>query len=108
MGNEVAKSVMQTGTVTGTGASIIIQCGFQPRHVEIVNITGDCNGKLNDTLADGEIYKILTTSGAHALMATLGITPYAGTVGANNEGFIIGADTDLNVTAQTIMWTAWR
>lgn len=93
------------GIVEGTGATIIIQCGFIPEYVHILNIDGDAEFLWTDDLADGEGYKSLT-GGTNALMATLGITPYTGTAGANSRGFTIGADTDVNVNAQTMLWIA--
>ena len=94
------------GTVEGTGATINISCGFTPEYVRVINVDGDAAFDWTDDLADGEAYKSLT-GGTNALMATLGITPYAGTVGGVGLGFSIGADTDVNVSAQTMIWVAF-
>lgn len=97
---------IKRGTVEGTGSAIIIQVGFQPNIVFLVNIDGDAKLDWTSDMGAGKGYKILTTSGAHALIATGGITAYAGTAGGNKEGFTIGADTDVNVSSETITWIA--
>jgi len=107
MSNEVAKSNMQHGTVEGTGAAINIACGFQPRVVKVFNIDGDAMLSWNDSMGDAAGFKTIA-AGTTAAITTLGITPYAGTLGADKEGFTIGADTDVNVTAETMCWEAYR
>jgi len=93
----------KTGTVEGTGATISIACGFVPSYVKIINVDGDAEIAWTEDLADGEGYKCLT-GGTNALMATLGITPTG--PGGSNNGFQIGADTDVNVSGQTMLWIA--
>ncbi len=93
------------GTVEGTGATIIIQCGFTPQWVKLINIDGDCFLEWTDDMDDASGMKTIA-AGTTAQVTTLGVTPYAGTVGANSLGFQIGADTDVNVSAETLMWVA--
>ena len=100
--NDVAK-----GTVEGTGASINISCGFVPRVVKVINIDGDAIMDWTDDMGDGLGYKTLG-AGTGALMATLGISAYAGSAAGNSPGFTIGADTDVNVSAETLIWIAHR
>lgn len=94
---------IKTGTVEGTGAAIAVECGFTPSFVGIFNVDGDALGFWTEDLADAEVFKLLT-GGTLALMASAGITPtdYADSA----MGFTIGADTDLNVTSETIVWLA--
>jgi len=92
------------GTVEGTGAAISIECGFIPSYVRIINIDGDASGDWTEDMADGEIFKDLPT-GVIALMASGGITPSA--VNSASLGFSIGTDTDLNASAETIIWIAF-
>lgn len=113
-GNEVA-----VGTVEGTGAAINIQCGFQPRYVKVFNY--DDAGSLFPTIewwegmaaASGLKTKSIVDSGATGLkssekITSLGISQYAGSEAANSEGFTIGADTDVNVSAETMFYIAIR
>lgn len=94
------------GTVEGTGAAINIQCGFAPDYVEIINIDGDARLTYTSDMADGAGYKVIA-AGTGALVATGGVTPYAGTAAGNSRGFTIGADTDVNVSAETLVWVAF-
>ena len=73
--------------------------------MKLINIDGDCFLEWTDDMPDAKGMKTIA-AGTTAEIATLGITPYAGTVGANSLGFIIGADTDINVSAETLMWVA--
>ena len=95
------------GTVEGTGASINVSIGFVPRIVKVINIDGDAVMEWTDDMGDGFGYKSLT-GGTNALMATLGISAFAGVAGGATPGFVIGADTDVNVSAQTLIWIAHR
>lgn len=102
-GNYVAK-----GTVEGTAAAINISCGFVPRIVKVINIDGDCVMDWTDDMGAGLGYKTIGATGVGALMATGGITAYAGSEAANSAGFTIGTDADLNASAETLMWIAHR
>lgn len=99
------KGHFATGTVEGTGSAINIQCGFSPDYVRLINIDGDATLDWTSDMTDGEGYKFVA-AGTNAQIATGGITPYAGTVGGDNAGFTIGADADVNASAETIMWIA--
>lgn len=94
-----------TGTVEGTGSALNVQCGFQPTIVKVTNIDGDAEMEWTDQYADGTAYKTIA-DGTSALIATGGVTPYAGTAASDSEGFTIGADTDVNAAAETINWYA--
>lgn len=88
-----------TGAVTGTGALIAVTTvGFRPRRVRILNVTGLANGEWINTMADDSVVKQIT-AGTMTLETSDGIIPLA-------NGFSIGADTDLNVSAELIHYVA--
>lgn len=96
---------MMTGSVVGTGSAINVRTvTFRPRKVEILNVGGVCSAVWTDTMADASALKTVD-SGAGAtdvsLITSNGITPL-------NNGFTIGADTDLNVSGETIHWVAYQ
>lgn len=102
-------SVFRRGTVEGTGSAINISLGFTPAAVQVINIDGDAMMWWTDDMTDGEAYKIVA-AGTNAQIGTGGVTPYAGSPTPGSEaavGFTIGADTDVNASAETIMWMAW-
>lgn len=107
-----------TGTVEGTGAAINVSVGFVPHYVKVFNY--DDAGGLAPTLewwygmGAGDALKTLKvvdsgTSGnaSSALITSNGIDAYAGT-DTTGAGFTIGADTDVNVSNETIYWVAIR
>lgn len=94
---------IKTGTVTGTGATININCGFIPSHVKVINETGLAVLEWSKTMAAGKGLKTIT-AGTISFIATLGIT-----VSDSDDSFIgfkIGADTDVNVAAEELHWIA--
>ena len=95
-----------TGTVVGTGAAINIECGFTPVRVVVTNITSRDGLEWTRTMTNGHALKTVA-AGTRSAITSLGITPYAGTLADDSTGFTIGADTDVNVTAEVIHWTAW-
>jgi len=95
-----------TGTVEGTGAAINISCGFTPVAVRIDNIDGDAILVWNDAMPDASGMKTIA-AGTTAHITSAGVTAYAGSAASASKGFTIGADTDVNVSAETICWTAW-
>ena len=101
----MSKGHFASGTVEGTGAAINVQCGFTPAYVRVINIDGDAIMEWEENMTDGEAYKIVA-AGTNAQIATGGITPYAGSAGANSKGFTIGADADVNASAETLHWIA--
>ena len=98
-------ATLETGTVEGTGASISISCGFAPRKVTLYNIDGDATLFWLEDMGAGKGYKIIA-AGTGALIATLGITVSGNAEASTFRGFIIGADTDVNVDGETIVWEA--
>ncbi|MAF44180.1 MAG: hypothetical protein Unbinned7913contig1002_39 [Prokaryotic dsDNA virus sp.] len=96
-----------TGTVEGTGATITIQLGFTPKAVQLFNIDGLCTLFWSENMTDAYGLKAIT-AGTISKITSLGITPYTGSENTNNAGFQIGADTDVNVSGETIEYIAYR
>lgn len=107
-----------TGSVAGTGAAINISIGFQPSYVKVFNpndagtlyptmewINGMGAGKGFKTLKIAD--NATTGNLSSTFVSTNGITAYAGASSAA-QGFTIGADADINVSAETVFWIAAR
>jgi hypothetical protein len=94
------------GSQDGTGASIDIELGFVPSHVKVVNIESATVEELEwyTGMADASAIKTVTGTVARTKITTLGITPLSSTF----LGFRIGADTDVNVAGETLIWEATR
>ncbi len=105
----MSNAQVATGTVEGTGAALNIELGFTPKAVRIDNVDGLVQLFWNDDMPDASGIKQIT-AGTLSWITSNGVTPYAGsdTPGSEEtEGFTIGADADVNVSAETIYWTAW-
>lgn len=100
------KGHFKTGTVEGTGAAINVVLGYTPSMVHVINIDGDAEYIWTADMTAGEAYKTIA-NGTTAQVASGGVTVYAGVSGTTGAGFTIGADTDVNVSAETIMWYAF-
>lgn len=115
-----------SSTVEGTGSAINVECGFEPSFVALVNIDGgaDTAGLLwMGGMADASAWKFDSSGPAISIIASNGITPWtedlsitaSDTSSDGNEtsftgrrGFTIGADTDVNVSGETIAFVAMR
>lgn len=83
---------------SGTAVAINIDCGFTPRYVRVVNQTsGDAMEWFHGMTAAHALKQV--AAGTRTAITSNGIT-----VDAN--GFTIGLDTDVNVTAEQIRWIA--
>lgn len=102
----MSKGQITTGTVEGTGSAINISCGFTPKAVRIDNIDGDAILMWNDQMPDDSGMKTIA-AGTTAHITSDGVTPYDGSSASAAKGFTIGADSDINVSAETLCWTAW-
>ncbi len=118
MGKQFDSNNLVTGVVTGTGAAINVSVGFIPRRVKVYNpndagalypiiewVKGMAAGK-------GFKYTKIADSGAtgglsSTYIAANGISEYAGSSSAA-QGFTIGADADMNVAGEDIIFEAWR
>lgn len=96
---------MQTGTATGTGSAINVECGFTPKAVFIYNETDPGVFLWLDTMADAEMVK-LTDTVALTFPTSDGVSVYTGSIGANSKGFTIGADSDMNAEDDVIHYFA--
>lgn len=105
---------IMTGTVEGKGSNVTVSLGFVPDYVKLINIDDTANHPIMERtsdMADGSAIKWLSISGSgtgvltHDIIATLGVYDYAGSTTAA-AGFTIGADTDMNVDAETIAYIA--
>ena len=103
----MSKGFIETGSVAGTGASINVSLGFTPIYVRVVNedSSGLATMEWFEGMADAEGFKSVAAAG-NSMVTSLGITPYAGTIGGVGKGFTIGADTDVNVSAEDLHWLA--
>lgn len=90
------------GTYTGDGSAQNIQIGFQPAAVMIFNETDGGVFAWSASMTDAHVADV--DAGTHA--TSNGVTPYAGTVAANNAGFTVG--TSLSTSAKVYHYVAWR
>lgn len=89
-----------TGAVMGTGSDLDIdKIGFHPRAVLVVNASDPGYGYWTDSMADDSMAKQI--DGTSGFVTSNGITP-------RDNGFTLGADTDLNVSGELIHVTCWR
>lgn len=104
------------GYVIGTGAAIRIIMGWCPRKVELYNTEGNCFGVWVKNMDAGSIFKTvdsgsgttdisLVTSGG---ITIIGADEYSSTdkVSGDGMGFIIGTDSDINVSGEDIYFFA--
>lgn len=94
------------GSQDGTGASIDIELGWLPTHVRVINTESATIEELEwfSTMSNGHAIKTVTGTVARTKITSLGITPLSSTF----LGFRIGADTDVNVSGETLVWVAER
>lgn len=98
-------------TMDGTGANIDVYCGFIPAYVRVVNIESATVEELEwfKGMADASAIKTVTGTVARTKITSLGITPLNDAATDTGElGFRIGADTDVNVSGETIVIFAHR
>lgn len=88
------------GAITGTGNAITVTIGFKPGVVFLYNQTDAGTLWWTNTLADGYGYRSIT-NGNESVISSNGVTPF-------QEGFIFGADTEMNVASDEVHWIAWR
>lgn len=109
----------KTGTVEGTGSAINVQLGWVPDYVKVMNL--DDAGGLDPILewtsdmpaASGMLYLKTVDSGAtgnasHDYITSNGISAYTGSEAGDAPGFTIGANANINASAETIVWIAAR
>lgn len=99
------KGHYKTGRITATGAVINVELGFTPETVHIRNLTSRDQLFWDSGMTDGHGQKQVA-AGTGTAITTGGISPYAGTLGANSQGFTIGTDADINVDTEILHYTA--
>jgi hypothetical protein len=97
-GQGVSRHASGSYLTDATAAAITITCGFKPRYVYVMNSTSLDSYEWFEGMADAAAVKRVT-AGTSSAITTLGITP-------SDSGFIIGLDTDVNVTNEQIRWIA--
>lgn len=107
MGNSLAGV---KGTVEGTGASISVDVGFRPEWVILMNVDGKAILHWTDDMGDGKGMKTVdsgTGTTDISYITTGGITQ-SDPDDDSFDGFKIGTDSDLNVSAETLMYICGR
>lgn len=97
-----------TGKVTGTGSVIEIELDFNVGKVELFNVDGLATLVWTKSMLPGYGLKQIT-AGTISLITSNGVTPVKKQVFGDSgdpRGFKIGADTDINVSAEVIHWVA--
>lgn len=84
---------------TGTVAAYTFTTGFKPRYVKVVNLAASSSSfEWFEGMADASAWKT-AVDGTAALVTSNGIT-------VSKSGFILGLDTDVNVSSEQISWLA--
>lgn len=83
---------------TGTAAAVTITTGFRPRYVHVMNESTGDEYEWFEGMTDAYAVKRVT-AGTASRITSLGITD-------NEHGFIIGLDTDVNVSSEQMRWLA--
>ena len=111
------KGQHRTGSVEGTGSAIDVLLGFTPVIIRLWNIddAGATDARMEwvNGMAAAAAFKDMsivdsgtTADRSHELVTSNGITILAAVAGITESGFTIGADSDINVSAETIFWEA--
>jgi len=91
------------GSVSGTGSNLdVLIVGFRPHTVKLYNVTGNCSAVWLDSMADASMQKIVDSGSGTSdtsFVSSGGVTPLA-------NGFRLGTDTDLNVSAEVVHYEA--
>lgn len=92
---------VSTIVVVGTGSDLTIsKLGFRPRWVRVVKVTStQATLEWMDTMADDSGFK--QVGGTMSVITIDGITP-------TDDGFILGADSAINVSGHTLHIVAAR
>lgn len=99
------------GTQDGTGASIDINLGWTPDIVIVQNWEATDYGRLEwyKGMTDAHAIKLLTATDRDlSKITSLGISVFGDDAADTFRGFRIGADTDVNVSGESITWYAFR
>lgn len=83
---------------SGTAVAITITIGFKARYVEVVNVTSGDQMRWYEGMTAAHAVKQVA-AGTTSIITSLGIT-------VSDKSFVIGLDTDVNVTAEQLSWIA--
>jgi hypothetical protein len=101
---------MYKTTVEGTGAAITISPMFTPQYIKVINLDGLCTLEWTSDMGAGKGFKVLT--GIDKTADTVSLMSYISSKGItmddNGRQFTIGADTDINVNAETLIVCCFR
>lgn len=105
----MAQPQFKFDTLPGTGAAINVNLGFVPERVRVVNIGSATIEELEwfKGMASANAIKTVTGTVARTKITSNGITPRSEAGGDAYRGFTIGADADVNVNGEQIVWFAW-
>lgn len=98
----------RTGTQDGTGASIDIELGWIPDKVEVQNWEAADFARLEWYKGMAAASAIKTVTSTKSAITTLGISQLSSPTFPAKKGFRIGADTDVNVSGESLTWVAYR
>lgn len=82
----------------GTAAAIVIECGFKPREVRVINTESRDMMEWFEGMDDASAIKTVA-AGTRTKITSNGIT-------VSDSGFTIGLDTDVNVSDEQLSWVA--
>lgn len=114
----MSNTMIRTGTVTGTGATLNIPLGFKPDYIKVTNGSDGESVYVTREMLDASStingIKILAISGVISVLTTAatGLSDYAGlesdgaTLGIP-KGFTIGAAATINIAAEELYWEAY-
>lgn len=92
--------MLHVAAIRGTGADLEVQkIGFRPSYVRIVNVTDPVTLEHFEGMGDASGFKHIDAT--QSFITTLGIT-------LTEDGFTLGADTDVNVDGEALWIVAWR
>ena len=94
-------SRVRTGSFNGTGSLLEVRTvGFRPQRVTLLNVDGTVTGEWQLGMPDDSVAKRIT-AGTLSVPSANGVIPLS-------DGFSLGTDTDLNVAAERVYWTAYE
>jgi len=98
------KNRVMVGSVYGTGSAInVTTLSFRPRLVRLFNLGGNAQAYWNREMPDAAMQKVVDSgvgTSDISYVTSNGITPLS-------NGFTIGADADLNASAELLVWEAF-
>lgn len=95
-----SSSAPVTGAFVGTGADLsVTKVGFKPTYVRLVNIDDPVAMEHMSGMADDTAFKHIDATQSFATSDAITLT---------DDGFDLGADTDMNVDGETIHYVCWR